>query len=63
MRSFISKNGKRERKEMKLAVKRSAQAVMTLLAIGFICYGAYRGEVNSVFTKAIRLCMECVGIG
>lgn len=48
---------------MKLAVKRSAQAVMTLLAIGFICYGAYRGEVNSVFTKAIRLCMECVGIG
>lgn len=34
-----------------------------LLGILFILYGSYRGEINTVFTKAIRLCLECVGIG
>ena len=34
-----------------------------VLAVVFICVGASRGEVESVFCKAIRLCLECVGIG
>ncbi|MDD7769426.1 CD1871A family CXXC motif-containing protein [Suipraeoptans intestinalis] len=36
-----------------------------VLAIGifFIVYGAYRGEVETVFSKAVRICLECVGIG
>lgn len=33
------------------------------LAVAFIVFGAYRGEVNTVFTKAIRICLECIGIG
>lgn len=40
------------------------------LQIGFLAAGAamvllgvYRGEVQTVLGKAIRLCMECVGIG
>ena len=28
-----------------------------------ICCGAMRGEVESVLSKAIRLCLECIGIG
>ncbi|WP_206671435.1 CD1871A family CXXC motif-containing protein [Suipraeoptans intestinalis] len=35
-----------------------------VLAIGifFIVYGAYRGEVETVFSKAVRICLECVGL-
>lgn len=41
----------------------ATQAFLIVLAIVFICVGASRGEVESVFGKAIRLCLECVGIG
>ena len=36
---------------------------LLILGIGFIIYGAYRGEVDTVLTKAINICLECVGIG
>lgn len=32
-------------------------------AAAFIALGVYRGEVMTVFRKAIVVCMECIGLG
>ncbi|MDU5217534.1 MAG: CD1871A family CXXC motif-containing protein [Atopobium sp.] len=34
-----------------------------LLGCAFVVYGASRGEVSAVLGKAVRICLECVGIG
>jgi hypothetical protein len=36
-----------------------------VLAIGacFIIYGAWRGEAGTVLSKAVHICLECIGIG
>lgn len=28
-----------------------------------ICIGIYRDEVSEVMNKAVRICLECIGIG
>lgn len=43
--------------------KAFSQGVLLIAGVVMICYGAMRGEVESVLSKAIRLCLECVGIG
>lgn len=51
--------------ERKLFQSKKAMIQMILLAVGsaMLCYGAWRGEVQIVLSKAVRLCLECVGIG
>lgn len=39
-----------------------AIAVM-LVGIALIVYGISRGQVTAVLNKAVRVCMECIGIG
>lgn len=34
-----------------------------VLGLGMMGFGLYRGEVAVVFTKAVNICLECIGIG
>ena len=45
------------------AKKALSQAVLLISGAIMLGFGAMRGEVETVLSKAIRLCLECVGIG
>ena len=38
---------------------------LALMALGavFLALGAARGEQDTVFIKAVNICMECIGLG
>lgn len=40
-----------------------SRLILALLAIAFVAYGIYSGQAKLVLNKAIRICLECVGIG
>ena len=40
-----------------------SQILLLIVGIAMISYGAVRGEAAVVLGKAIKLCLECVGIG
>ncbi len=37
--------------------------ITALVGLGLMLFGAYRGEADVVLSKAIRVCLECIGIG
>ena len=43
--------------------KAAAQITLLLVGAAMLCYGVWRGEAATVLSKAIKLCLECVGIG
>lgn len=44
--------------------KRNICSALTA-AVGalMMAFGVYRGELAEVFSKAVRICLECIGIG
>lgn len=43
--------------------KATAQTVLLVVGMAMLCFGVLRGEAVTVLSKAVRLCLECVGIG
>ena len=43
--------------------KAAAQVVLLVVGVVMLCFGVWRGEAATVLSKAIKLCLECVGIG
>ena len=39
------------------------QTVLLIIGTVLIVIGVIRGEAGTVFAKAIRICLECIGIG
>ena len=58
-----STNTTNERSNKILKCKKISQIVLLVTGITMIGYGAVRGEAAVVLGKAIKLCLECVGIG
>ena len=43
--------------------KAAFQVALLICGAAMLFYGAWRGEAQTVLSKEIRLCLECVGIG
>ena len=43
--------------------KAALQVFLLLIGMAMLVFGIWRNEAQTVFSKAIRVCMECVGIG
>ncbi|MBQ1661818.1 MAG: hypothetical protein II054_04905 [Treponema sp.] len=49
---------------MKKNTRRILTCVFLLsLAVALITVGLMRGEARTVLKKAVRICMECIGLG
>ena len=46
-----------------LKYQKTCQIILLILGVSMVSYGAVRGEAATVLGKAIKLCLECVGIG
>lgn len=48
---------------MKSVGKSAVQITLLVCGIVMLCFGAWRGEAETVLRKAITICMECIGLG
>lgn len=48
---------------MKREIPLKVTVALIPLAVACMAFGIYRGEVGTVLAKAIRICMECIGLG
>ena len=39
------------------------RVAVILAALGAVVFGLWRGENETVFLRAVNICLECIGIG
>ena len=47
---------------MSFGKKAAAQIMLLMAGAAMLCFGASRGEAATALSKAITLCLECVGL-
>ena len=60
MRTISSRPGIADILFIGVGVSSEGMAAAGLCLMG---YGVFRGEMDIVFEKAVRICMECIGLG
>ncbi|MBO6053065.1 MAG: thioredoxin [Clostridia bacterium] len=48
---------------MRSFLKNNLRYFVLILAAASCAFGAWRGEIATVFRKAAAVCLECIGIG
>ena len=43
--------------------QRAAQLALAVCGLAFLILGAAQGGYQTTLAKAVRICMECIGIG
>ena len=46
-----------------MSKKNILRIVLFVVAAAFLTAGILQGEFHTTWTKAIRICLECIGIG
>lgn len=48
-----------------MSAARGKMTAILLIGAGVLCLalGIWRGEMETIFVKAINICLECIGIG
>jgi hypothetical protein len=54
---------KEKSEDMKSKIIPVKALVTSLIGVAFMAFGIYRGEMATVLAKAVRICLECIGIG
>ena len=52
-----------QKDEQKMTKQRAAQLALAVCGLAFLILGAAQGGYQSTMAKAVRICMECIGIG
>ncbi len=48
---------------MSFIKKNKAALLLLVVGVAFLAIGVWRGEVETIFRKAVNICMECIGLG